>query len=73
MTPFEPIALVKLRIPRARSFGDKIRAQRGRIVAQRAADNLLHLAIVEIDAGPEHRHKLTGRMSSVEKRQVRLA
>src|SRR5205814_2004549 len=63
---FETVALVKLRIERRGLFGDKIRAQRRRIVAPGAADDLLHFAFVKIDARSEHANMLTRRVRRVE-------
>lgn len=54
MAAFEAVAFVKLGIPRGGTCRDEVDAQSGGIVAERAADDLLHLAFVEVNAGAEH-------------------
>ena len=50
----QSIALVKFSEPRGGLIGDKVCAQRYRIITERAADDLLYFALVQIDAWPEH-------------------
>jgi hypothetical protein len=49
-------ALVKFREPRGGAVGDKVRAQAG--IAERAADDLLHFAFMQVNARTEHAPKL---------------
>ena len=53
----QPVALVKFGKPRGRLLRDKIRAQAAGI-AQRAPDDLLHFAFMQINARTEHAPKL---------------
>jgi hypothetical protein len=48
------VAFVELREPRRRFFRDKIRAQAG--ITQRAADDLLYFALMEVNAWTKHIH-----------------
>jgi hypothetical protein len=50
------ITLVKFREPCSRLRGNKIRAQAG--IAQRAADDLLYFAFMEVNAWTKHPPKL---------------
>jgi len=50
----QTIPAVKLREPARGLFRDKIRPQARAIAGERAADNLLHLSLVQINARPEH-------------------
>ncbi len=46
------VAAIELREPRRRALRDEVGFQAG--VAERAADDLLHLAFVQVNAGTEH-------------------
>ena len=37
-------------------LGDEVGAQAGAVIGEGAANDLLHLAVVEVDAGPEPGH-----------------
>ena len=52
----KPVAPVKFGEPRGGFLGDKIRAQAG--VAERAADDLLHFAFMQVNARTKHAFKL---------------
>src|SRR5579863_952362 len=54
MAAFESIASIQFRIISAGSVRDKVRAQIRRGGAQRAADDLFHLAFMQVEAGTEH-------------------
>ena len=47
-------------------FRDKVRAQRGRVVTERAADDLFHFPFMKIKARSEHEIIVEGRGLSVE-------
>lgn len=56
MRALERVVAVERRIVRGREARDEVRAQRaGRGGGERAADDLLHFAVVQVDAGPEER------------------
>ena len=57
----QTVAAIHLGEPRRRFLGNKIRAQPRAIIAQRAADDLLHLAFMEINAGTEHVARIADR------------
>jgi ankyrin repeat protein len=66
----EAVAFVKLREPCRRLGRDKIRAQAG--LAERAADDLLHFAFMQVNAGTKHESKLKRKVESG-KRKLLLA
>jgi hypothetical protein len=58
MAAAQIVLFVKFGKPARRSFRNEIRPQRRGVIRQRAADNLLHFAFVEINARSEHEKKL---------------
>lgn len=54
----ELVALVEFREPRRGPFAHEVGAQARPAVLQRAADDLLHLAFVQVNAGTEHARSL---------------
>ena len=71
MPPAQPVAPIQLRIPGRRAVGDKIRPQPLRFGTQGAADELLNLAFVQIDARTKHIGRLT--QSSPDARRQKLS
>ena len=59
MAAFQAVAPVEFGEPRGGFFGDKIRAQTRAAFTERAADDLLHLAFMQINAGTKHRRQAT--------------
>jgi len=51
---FQFIATIKFGEPRSGPVGDEVGAQLPGRVTQRAADNLLHLAFMQVNAGTKH-------------------
>ena len=50
----QAVAPVQLGIPGGWAVGDKVRLQPSRLGAQGAADDLLHLSLMQINAGTKH-------------------
>lgn len=54
----QTIALIEFGIPGTGAFGDEVGTQASAIVGEGATNNLLHFAIVQINAGSEHKDTL---------------
>lgn len=58
VTTFERIVAVVSGIPRGIVLGDEILARSGTVIAQRATDDLFHLAVVQVNAWSEFCHRV---------------
>ena len=54
------ILAIQLGVPRSRAVGNKVGLRPFRAIRKRAADNLFHPTLVQIDAGAEHDGRLRG-------------
>ena len=50
----QAVALVQLGVPGGRPIGDKVRLQPSRLGPERAADDLLHFALMQVNARTKH-------------------
>src|SRR4030095_2000652 len=50
----QPVAAVEFAVPRRGAFGDEVGSQSRRVVTESAADDLLYLAFMEVDARTKH-------------------
>jgi hypothetical protein len=64
----QAVAPVKFGKPRGGAVGDKIRARAG--IAERTADDLLHFAFMQVNAGTEHGFKLEWKAESGKRKTV---